>query len=82
MSKIWSFDVEIAATAYVRAGTAEEAKAKFAIFEQSELEHEMIFGGAYFDAPEVSFSPAMTVQHPYPGEPDLAWDSEDPENQP
>lgn len=81
---IYSIAVTIYATAYVRAGSSAEAKAKVAALENDVLEvadagSEVAISGLKLsdpDLPDVSLSPAMTVIGPDKDDmPELAEDT-------
>ena len=81
---IYSITVTVYATAYVRAGSPEEAKAKAAALENHALEvadagSEVAISGLKLsdpDLPDVSLSPAMTVIGPDKDDlPELAEDT-------
>lgn len=71
--KVYSIDVHVAATAYVKARTAQEAWEKVRALQDCSptiLDHDgdVEVSGRMFsdpDLPEVSLSPAMTIKEPY-----------------
>lgn len=80
---VYSVDVMVGATAYIRAYDAEEARQKAqALSQQSPqiLDHdgEVEVSGLRYDdpdLPDVSLSPAMTIHGVWPGvNPELSWE--------
>lgn len=70
--KVYSIDLVVAATAYIKAENEEEAIAKIREFADGEL---MVEGTMISDAqfrspnlPDVSLSPAMTIHGPWQGQ--------------
>lgn len=85
---LYSIAVTVYATAYIRAGSAAEAKAKAAALENHALEvadrgSEVAISGLALndpDLPDISLSPAMTVIGPDKDDkPDLLSDGDDPD---
>ncbi|MFB2553934.1 hypothetical protein [Ensifer soli] len=75
MTNIYSADIMICATVYVRAATREQALQSIANMDRGlELREGGIISGRGYDdprLPDLSLSPAMTVYPPSPSEIDL-----------
>lgn len=73
---LYSIDVQIAATAYIKANSEAEARAKAAALKDEnpailDSEGDVEISGASFDdpsLPDVSLSPAMTIKGLWPGD--------------
>jgi hypothetical protein len=86
-TKVYAIEVIVAATAYIRANTEEEAREKVRslsgnYFEVQPQDGDVCINGAQYDDPElpnVSLSPAMTILEIEPEELDveLVHDDED-----
>ena len=84
--KLYSLDVAIYATAYVKASSEEEAKKKVTELCPDSLfvEGDMIDGRVYQslmddDGADVTLSPAMTIDHIANDYVDMVFDPEDPD---
>lgn len=79
--RVYSVDVRIVGTVYVKANSRNQAIGKVRGFKLSGIEvsdgqGDIPISGAMFDSPElpdISLSPAMTIHDPLPGSCEVVW---------